>query len=427
LLVGGDKTDDDRWYPVTGGVGIGGMAGSVEGALRIQVAVEGAIITAVALTSTRPVKACSIFVGRRLAEAMALLPRLFNLCGAAQAVAGLQAAEVALDLRVTPAQAAARRMLVVAEALEQTLWRVLWDGPRRIGGNPDLARWKRLRHVLLSPRRLLFPDPVWMRVGGARLTPDRTGLAAALDEVADGVREAVLGPSLEDGSLADRQRFERWLRAAETPAAETLRFIHDGGLADFGHSAVEPLPEFDPKLLEQQLANDADYSFCARPNLAGRVGETGALARCWNHPLIVALRADYGNGLLVRLTARLVECATLVAELRDQARALEDEYPATGVMETASGSGLGVVECARGRLVHWLAVTEGQASAYRILAPTEWNFHPEGPLTRGLTGARGRPGTSIGQALDLFVAALDPFVVFEVDLAVRAGKTRQTG
>lgn len=400
---------------MTRGVGIGGVAGSGEGGLRIQVAFEDAVITTVALTSTRPVNACSILVGRQLAEATTLLPRLFSLCGAAQGVAGLQAAEAALDLHVTPAQAAARRMLVVAEALEQTLWRILLDGPCRIGGNPDPARWKRLRQVLLSLRQLLFPDSIWMRVGGARLTPNWAELSAALDAIVDGVREAVLGPSMDDGPLADQQRLERWLRAAETSAAKTLRFTRDHGLADFGCSAVEPLPEFDPARFEQPLANDADYSFCARPNLAGRVGETGALARRWNHPLIVALRADYGNGLLVRSTARIVECAALVAELREQARDLDDEHPATVTPETASGSGLGVVECARGRLVHWLAVTEGRVSAYRILAPTEWNFHPEGPLTRGLTGARVGPGTSIRQAIELFVTALDPCVGFEVD------------
>jgi uptake hydrogenase large subunit len=412
---------------IGGAVGIGGVARSGEGGLRIQIAVEGAVITAVALTSTRPVNVCSILVGRRLAETMTLLPRLFSLCGAAQAVAGLQAAESALDLHVTPAQAAARRILVAAEALEQTLWRILWDGPSRIGGNPDLACWKRLRQVLLSLRRLLFPDPVWTRVGGARLIPHRTELTAALDEIVDGVREAVFGPLMDDGPLADRPRFERWLRAAGTSAAETLRFIHDCGLADFGRSAVEPLPEFDPARFEQPLANDADYSFCARPNLAGRVGETGALAHRCNHPLIAALRADYGNGLLVRSTARLVECAALVAELREQARMLDDENPETAVPDTASGSGLGVVECARGRLVHWLAMTEGRVSAYRILAPTEWNFHPEGPLARGLVGAQVGPGTNIRQAIELFVTALDPCVAFEVDLTVRAGKTRQTG
>jgi len=119
--------------------------------------------------------------------------------------------------------------------------------------------------------------------------------------------------------------------------------------------------------------------------------------------------------LLVRLTARLVECESLIAELREQASRLDDENPAPAATEPASGSGLGVVECARGRLVHWLAVTEGRVSAYRILAPTEWNFHPEGPLAHGLTGARGGPGTNIRQAIELFVTALDPCVAFEVD------------
>lgn len=402
------------------------MVGNGEGSLRIQVAVEGAVIAVVALTSTRPVDACSIFVGRQLDETMTLLPRLFSLCGVAQAVAGLHAAEHALGLHVTPAQIAVRRMLVAAEALEQTLWRILWAGPNRIGGAPDLAKLKRLRRVLRALRPLLFPDPRWMRIGGARLAPDRAELVVTLDEITNVVREAVFGSSMAEGSLRDRQGFERWLRTVTTPATETLRFVHENGLADFGRGAMAPLPEFDPVLFDRRLANDVDYSFCARPDHEGVVGETGALARHWNLPLLAALRADYGNGLLARLTARVVECESLIAELREQAGGLDDENPAPAATETACGSGLGMVECARGRLVHWLAATEGRVNAYRILAPTEWNFHPKGPLVRGLTGARVGPGTSIRQAIELFVTALDPCVAFEVDFAARAGKTPRT-
>lgn len=66
------------------------------------------------------------------------------------------------------------------------------------------------------------------------------------------------------------------------------------------------------------------------------------------------------------------------------------------------------------RLVHWLAITEGRVSAYRILAPTEWNFHPEGPLARGLAGAEVGRGDRVRQVIELLVMALDPCVGCEL-------------
>jgi hypothetical protein len=248
-----------------------------------------------------------------------------------------------------------------------------------------------------------------------RLAPDRAGLAAALDEIEQNVDQAVLGRSpREDSPWQDRADFAAWVRAAVSPVAMILRWVSERGLADFGRSAVAPLSEFDPVWLARRLANDADHSFCARPDHLGAVGETGALTRCWNHPAIAPLRAEYGSGLLVRLAARVIECGALVAELREQARAVRDENPETPGVGTADDAGLGMVECARGRLVHWLAVADGRVSTYRILAPTEWNFHSEGPLARGLAGARIGEGATVRQAIELLVMALDPCLGFEL-------------
>lgn len=72
---------------------------------------------------------------------------------------------------------------------------------------------------------------------------------------------------------------------------------------------------------------------------------------------------------------------------------------------------MGVVECARGRLVHRVAVAGGRVADYKILAPTEWNFHPEGPLARGLAGAWvGRETAAVRQSIEWLVTALDPCV-----------------
>jgi hypothetical protein len=363
-----------------------------EGRLQIRVTVENRVIVNAALTSTRPVNACSLLVGRRLDDAMTLLPRLFSVCSTAQAVAGLIAAEAALGFTPAPAQVAARRLLVAAEALDQTVWRILLDWPRCVGAAPALESLKRLRRRLASLRPLLFPDPAWNRIGGARLTPNHVELAVALGEIESGVNEAVLGGEQWD----DRRSFERWLRAAMTPAAMTLRFVSDGNLASFGCCAVMPLSEFD----------------------ADAIGETGALARLWLHPLVTVLRADYGNGILTRLTARVLETSVLVTELRDQTPAINTD-PGMMLAEAASGMGLGRVECARGRLIHRLVVVEGRVRDYHILAPTEWNFHPQGCLVRGLVGASMTPGATVRQVIELLITALDPCVGFDLVIEAR--------
>lgn len=352
-----------------------------EGRLQIRVTVENGVIVNVLLTSTRPVHACSILMGRRLDEAMMMLPRLFSLCSVAQAVAGLTAAESALSLTPAPAQIAARQLLVAAEALDQTVWRILLDWPRCVGAVPAINTLKRLRRMLGSLRLLLFPDPGWNRIGGAPLTPNHAELAAVLDEIESGVHQIVFGSR----RLDHRRSFDDWLRTATTPAAVTLCFVDDRGLADFGRSAGD------------ESGN----------------GETGALARLWRHPLIVALRADYGNGLLTRLAARVIECGILVAELRKQAIRINAD-PGMARVKTASGCGTGAVECARGRLTHQLTVAEGRVRDYQILAPTEVNFHHDGPLARGLAGASIPQGASLRQAAELLVTALDPCVGFEL-------------
>ncbi len=394
----------------------GGATGGVEGGLNIRVAVQSGAIAVVDLRSTRPINLCAVLVGRDVGAAMALLPRLFGVCRIAQTVAGLAAVEAALGMVPVPPQLAARRFLVAAESLEQTAWRLLLDWPRCVGANPALEPLKRLRQLLSALPLKLFPDPAWNRIGGARLAPALADLAAMLDQLQHTIHQAICGDAIgNDWPLTDRRSFERWLRHASTPAALTLRCLCEQGLAGFGRSTVEPLPAFDRVVLERRMAASDGYAFCARPDLDGAVHETGALARLWRHPLIADLRADYGNGLLARWAARWVEMDELLAELRAQFVLLVD-HPGVLMEQNGAGTGLTCMESARGRLCHRVAVVAGKVTDYKILAPTEWNFHPEGPLARSLLGARvaetGAP--PVRRAVALLATALDPCVGFEL-------------
>ncbi len=50
------------------------------------------------------------------------------------------------------------------------------------------------------------------------------------------------------------------------------------------------------------------------------------------------------------------------------------------------GWGIATVATARGLLTHAARVEDGLVTAYRITAPTEWNFHPDGLVTQLLRG-----------------------------------------
>ena len=84
------------------------------------------------------------------------------------------------------------------------------------------------------------------------------------------------------------------------------------------------------------------------------------------------------------------------------------------------GSGIAQVEAARGRLIHWLRQRDGRISDYRIVAPTEWNFHPRGVLTHSLRGLRDSNELSLYQQTDWLVHAIDPCVDYDVEIGDRA-------
>jgi coenzyme F420-reducing hydrogenase alpha subunit len=83
----------------------------------------------------------------------------------------------------------------------------------------------------------------------------------------------------------------------------------------------------------------------------------------------------------------------------------------------ATGSGIGTAEAARGRLVHGVEIEDGLVKRYRILAPTEWNFHPEGAVAQGLAHIAGLPDPYRERIARLFITAADPCVGYELRLS----------
>lgn len=123
--------------------------------------------------------------------------------------------------------------------------------------------------------------------------------------------------------------------------------------------------------------------------------------------------------LLARQTARILDLLGVMAQLRDQLKAL-DGYNAAPILLQKNGSGVGVVETARGRLVHAIDLQDGLIRHWCILAPTEWNFHPKGAAAQSLS--RLMPGPGLEEQARQIMLAIDPCIAFDLLDATGSGK-----
>jgi hypothetical protein len=142
--------------------------------------------------------------------------------------------------------------------------------------------------------------------------------------------------------------------------------------------------------------------FARGPQWQGRAAETGAIAR---RPDVAA-----GSAFAARWLARL-------EELRDWATGIE-KVGAGGTAsaaQAASGRGRALVETARGLLMHEIALDGERIADYFIVAPTEWNFHPQGPIAGWLKGRDAGNREALNAFAARAVAALDPCVRWELE------------
>ncbi|HIJ30976.1 MAG TPA: Ni,Fe-hydrogenase I large subunit, partial [Gammaproteobacteria bacterium] len=77
--------------------------------------------------------------------------------------------------------------------------------------------------------------------------------------------------------------------------------------------------------------------------------------------------------------------------------------------------GIGLSTAARGQLLHRVAVENSQIIRYQILAPTEWNFHPQGVVTQALQQLEPDTAT-VKQQASLIIHAIDPCVGYDLTL-----------
>jgi coenzyme F420-reducing hydrogenase alpha subunit len=368
------------------------------------------------IRSSRPVSASQVFIGKTVRETAARLPTLFSICATAQASACVGACETALAWAADPGTASLRRLLVDAETVKEHLWRMLLDWPRFLGESPDapgMAAVMRASAALgdaLGARQALVP-------GAQPVRPNLTAAIRAVDELARASADRVLGAAPAEWLATIRNQGDllAWCRRLSTAAARLTKAVVESGWARLGSSSVRPLPALSVSQLEELLGGDDAARVVAAPVWHGRPAEASPYTRNLGRPLVAALSSEWGNGLLPRLGAQLVELAALQEGLRDGLADLGSSRTEAQVAP-APGVGLAQVSAARGLLVHRIVVDRGRVADYRILAPTEWNFHPDGVVTRGLARLSAADDDTLRRQASLFVTAVDPCVDYDVSI-----------
>ncbi len=165
------------------------------------------------------------------------------------------------------------------------------------------------------------------------------------------------------------------------------------------------------------------YTWNKAPRLAGRVIETGAIARqlASGHPLVRDAVVRHGGTVYTRVLARVLELALVVPAMERwlQQLAVGEPYCASAELPD-EGVGVGLGEAARGSLGHWVQVRRGRIENYQIVAPTSWNFSPRdaagtpGALEQALVGTPVVDGEATPVAVQHVVRSFDPCMVCTV-------------
>ncbi|MDP2143793.1 MAG: nickel-dependent hydrogenase large subunit [Gallionella sp.] len=353
------------------------MSGMLVGGLTLRLRLRGGKVENVEIESARP-QAAVLLAGRTPEQAVRLVPLLFSLCGGAQGVAAQAALQAAQGKTPDARQSADWAATVRREAAAEHLWHLMlaW---------PPLYGLDRLEREYADCRRRLQQ--------------------AKSDDEHAAVLANILTSNLLDmppGDWLHLGQWDAWRDDSSSLGARLLRGAEDvAGV----HAALLPhTTAADWLVLERQIATPA---YCAAPTWQGEPRETGALARQHEHPLVSPLSA-VGRNIEARIAARLVELAQWACGETGDACDWVD------AVRCADGSGLARVETARGVLLHRVRVEHGLIAEYAAVAPTEWNFHPQGAYAREAMLITASDNAE--RKARMLALSLDPCVGYEVVL-----------
>lgn len=344
------------------------------GKLLLELVWDGTQVQAVNIRSTRPM-AAPLLKGKTGTQVEQLVPLLFSVCGHAQGAAA-RAALAAARQDVLPDAIGAERA-IRCEVLQEHLWRMLLD----------------------LPKALQLPQQEQIFVQWYALLREVAAGKSDMEILRQAFERDWLGMPLSEWQAIDD--VQTWWRATDNPAARLLARLEVH--AAQRHNKAGFLPVLTAAQAYAACAGRWDAAFAAVPDFHGAAAETGAWSYHATHPM---LDAKYATAT-TRLLARLIDTVVL---LENAGVARLDAY------SPMAGEGLALVQTARGLLMHHVLLEGERVQKYVIVAPTEWNFHPQGAFVHDLLGLRAPDAGQLQHSAHIMALSLDPCVAYEIEV-----------
>jgi hypothetical protein len=339
-----------------------------------------------ALSGERPDWAAKLARGRAASALPDTLAAIFSLCGEAHRLCARAAVGAALG-RAHTAGEAARPLR--AETVREHLRRMLLDWPGRLVPAPS--------H---DAQCALASCPAF------RAGVDDATLARWVEQQLVG---RPLAGWLDDWERGSAAAWVRWCAEGTGWLPRLMRDVQ--GFADtpltpcaplFAHAATDGVRRLADALRD-------DPTFTRHPRILGACAETGSWTRLND-------TSPMPHSAWQRLAARVAELVRLL--LPDAPARTGTQWLRSGALPLASGEGVAWVEMARGLLVHHVVLDGGQGDARvehcRVLAPTEWNFHPDGAVAQALEALPDDGSPDTLRRVGALMAAYDPCVRYEL-------------
>ncbi|MRI82796.1 MAG: hypothetical protein C6I05_05480 [Epsilonproteobacteria bacterium] len=306
--------------------------------------------------------------GRPAWDALVIAPRVCGICGHAHLAAAVEALEEAIGITPTPKAQAIRQITRYGEMVQNHLkWFYL----------TILPHFERKEFLTIHPYILLttslialfagqWPHSSYMVPGGVTCDPSGLDLLRAkgyLTRLRRGFDEAqkalewLLDRLVQEGIASLGKSFDRFIILS----AKSKLLATKASRIDLGQI----------QLYEQPPSRALGVRY------KGRHYETGPLARMMlrNHPHVRRLHRRYKDGLATRISARVLEIGWLLDRMEGLLDGMVLDQPsAVQAPFQFDGTGVGIVEAARGSLLHKVEVKQGRISGYQIITPTQWNL-----------------------------------------------------
>lgn len=367
------------------------------------------------IVKARP-DAASLLCGKSPEQVLDTVHLLYSLCSNGQSYAALQACRGAMGRASEPELDAAHEILVQLETLREHVWRILLDWPQFAGRQADKKPLAEFFKFDAQFKRHLFREGQAFKLDSVLDIDEMqlTELIARLETLLDA---AIFQSGLSDfQAICGEADLQYWLQHNRSLPACLLSEIYCRDWVAIGANHIDVLPQIDPQTFSRQMQQEDLSAYFRMPQWRLQCYENTALNRQLRKPLIADLQGRYGNGLIVRLLAILLEVSGSPSRLKLLLQEIATGSVIPVIEPVGEGLGLGMVQAARGLLIHRLELRQGLIRNYCIVAPTEWNFHPDGVVAQGLKNLETTGADELRLQAELLINSVAPCVQYGLRL-----------